>query len=434
MIELSSPSPAEPRHGGPSAALTREIFRSERQRARALAILLSLILLATLALFRAPQLAEAFPGLRIIIPIAIYTPFILYELFISWVVGRRLASGKDIPRLARFASAFIETSLPTVVLNEQIRVIGADVALTLFAPLLYFLFIILSTLRLDFWLSLFTGFVAAVQLFIMGRLHTITAVNELQPTFVLFGQLSRSSMLLAGGIIAGWVGLRLRRQFEATLAATSAHDRVTNLFGQHVSPQVVDQLLASGAGTLSAMRRVAVMFVDIRSFTAAARQHSPAEVVARLDLAFAALVEIVDRNGGVVNKFLGDGFLALFGAPLADPRATPRAVIAGREMLAAMEHQNAEHPDWPLRIGIALHVGDTVTGTVGSPRRKEYTVIGDTVNLASRIESLNKQFGAQFLISDEAHREAGSEASGAKPLGEVAIPGYDAKMPLWRLA
>ena len=99
MIELSSPSPAEPRHGGPSAALTREIFRSERQRARALAILLSLILLATLALFRAPQLAEAFPGLRIIIPIAIYTPFILYELFISKIdfpVGVTVASLDDL--------------------------------------------------------------------------------------------------------------------------------------------------------------------------------------------------------------------------------------------------------------------------------------------------------------------------------------------------
>jgi adenylate cyclase len=234
--------------------------------------------------------------------------------------------------------------------------------------------------------------------------------------------------------LAGWVGTRLRRQFEATIDARSAHERVTNLFGQHVSPQVVERLLASGAETLSEMRRVAVMFVDIRSFTAAARMRRPEEVVARLDDAFAVMVEAVDRNGGVVNKFLGDGFLALFGAPLKDARATQRAVLAGREMLEAIAQDNGKHPAWPIRIGIGLHVGETVTGTVGSPRRKEYTVIGDTVNLASRIEAANKEFGAQFLLSDAARREVGDAASDATLLGDVAIRGYDAKIPLWRLA
>ncbi|SDR40286.1 adenylate cyclase [Rhizobiales bacterium GAS191] len=434
MSPPSSAAPVAHRQDGHRAALTREILKSERQRARALVIVLSIILALTLAIFLAPWLRAAFPQLSIVTPITTYVPFILYELMVIRLIGRRLASGRDIPRVARFASALIETSLPTVVLNQQIEVVHAEIALGLFAPLLYFLFIVLSTLRLDFWLSLFTGFVAGVQLFVMARWYGVLPAGDIDPRLALAGHLSRSLVLFAGGVIAGWVGTRLRRQFEATLEATSAHDRVTNLFGQHVSPQVVDRLLASGAGTLSEMRRVAVMFVDIRSFTAAARSRQPAEVVARLDSAFAVLVEIVDRNGGVVNKFLGDGFLALFGAPLADARATQRAVIAGREMLEAIALHNLDHADWPIRIGIAVHVGDTVTGTVGSPRRKEYTVIGDTVNLAARIEGLNKEFGAQFLISNEAHLDAGAEAAEAIGLGDVAIRGYDAKVPLWRLA
>ena len=110
--------------------------------------------------------------------------------------------------------------------------------------------------------------------------------------------------------------MQLRRQFEASILAATARDRVTNLFGQHVSPQVVERLMAEGAGTQSDIRRVAVMFVDFRSFTAGARTRSPQEVVDRLDGAFAVLVDILDRHGGIVNKFLGDGFLALFGAPL----------------------------------------------------------------------------------------------------------------------
>jgi len=179
-------------------------------------------------------------------------------------------------------------------------------------------------------------------------------------------------------------------------------------------------------------RQVAVMFVDIRGFTAAARTRTSQEVVDRLDAAFAVLVEIVDRNGGIVNKFLGDGFLALFGAPLDDPDAPRRAVTAAREMLAAIEQHNARS-DWPLRIGIGLHLGHVVAGNVGSPRRKEYTVIGDTVNLASRIEGLNKEFGSQLLISDTVHQAIGHDVD-AVPLGDVPIRGYEQPVRVWRLA
>jgi adenylate cyclase len=174
------------------------------------------------------------------------------------------------------------------------------------------------------------------------------------------------------------------------------------------------------------------MFVDIRGFTAAASTRTPQQVVDRLDAAFAVLVDIVDRNGGIVNKFLGDGFLALFGAPFEDPNAAARAVTAAREMLAAIEQHNGGS-DWPLRIGIGLHLGNVVAGNVGSPRRKEYTVIGDTVNLASRIEGLNKEFGSQLLISDAVHQEIGN-VEGAVSLGDVPVRGYQQPIRVWRLA
>ena len=244
--------------------------------------------------------------------------------------------------------------------------------------------------------------------------------------------ISRSAVIFACGVLAGAVGVQLRRQFEASIAAATARDYVTNLFGQHVSPQVVDRLLAAGSTTSSDARQVAVMFVDIRGFTAAARARTPQEVVDRLDAAFTVLVEIVDRNGGIVNKFLGDGFLALFGAPLDDPDAPRRAVTAAREMLAAIEQHNIRS-DWPLRIGIGLHLGQVVAGNVGSPRRKEYTVIGDTVNLASRIEGLNKEFGSQLLISDTVHQAIGDDVD-AVPLGDVPIRGYEQPVRVWRLA
>ncbi|MEA2898295.1 MAG: adenylate cyclase [Bradyrhizobium sp.] len=194
----------------------------------------------------------------------------------------------------------------------------------------------------------------------------------------------------------------------------------------------MERLLAAGAGGTSDVRHVAVMFVDFRDFTGAARLRSPGEVVDRLDGAFAVLVEILDRHSGIVNKFLGDGFLALFGAPIEDPDAALRAVAAARDMLEAMARNNADN-EWQLRIGIGVHMGNVVAGNVGSPRRKEYTVIGDTVNFAARLETLNKDFGSQLLISADVRDALGETCSDAVSLGAVPIKGYEQPQTVWKL-
>jgi len=248
----------------------------------------------------------------------------------------------------------------------------------------------------------------------------------------LFYHSVRSLVVLICGMLAGAVGLQLRRQFEASILAATARDRITSLFGQHVSPQVVERLMSGGATSQSEIRRVAVMFVDFRGFTAGASTRSPREVVDRLDGAFAVLVDILDRHGGIVNKFLGDGFLALFGAPLDAPDAAHRAVAAAREMLTANARTN-EATHWPLRIGIGIHFGEVVAGNIGSPRRKEYTVIGDTVNFASRLEALNKEFDSQLLISAEVRAVLGEDCRDAVSRGDVTVKGYDRPVTVWQL-
>src|SRR3984893_14426426 len=372
--------------------LMREVMREELVRVRAL-IVVAIVIMLTVALIHAlfPDVVQ-----RVwrngVTPNSIYpilTGFVLFELFVYRTIRRQLKLDRDLPVYRRYIGALIETSMPTLLLSLQIESMGPARALGFVMPLVYFIFIILSTLRLDFWLSTFTGFVAAVQLFAMAMFY-LPEVNTDPPPDIWF-HAARSMIVLISGILAGAVGVRLRRQFAASIRAATARDRVTNLFGQHVSPQVVERLMAEGANAASDVRRVAVLFVDFRSFTAGARSRSPQDVVDRLDGAFAVLVEILDRHGGIVNKFLGDGFLALFGAPFEAEDPAHRAVAAGREMLAAMELINKD-ASWPLRIGIGIHFGEVVAGNIGSPRRKEYTVIGDTVNFAARLEALNKDF------------------------------------------
>ena len=414
-------------------ALTREVMRTELIRIKALIATTSLlaIILWTVYFFAPEAVSRVWHGnLRPAYLYAIIVPFILFELWVHAVISRHLRLDRDIPVIRRYIGALIETSMPTVALALHINSMGEVAALGFVTPMTYFIFIILSTLRLDFWLSTFTGVVAAVELFCMAMFYHPVVGADPDPN--LYYHAARSLILLICGMLAGAVGMQLRRQFEASIAAATARDRITNLFGQHVSPQVVERLMASGAGTTSETREVAVMFVDIRNFTGAARVRTPQTVVARLDDAFAVLVETLDRHGGIVNKFLGDGFLALFGAPIADPDAAARAVAAAQEMLAAMAQHNDGH-EWQLRIGIGIHSGAVVAGNVGSSRRKEYTVIGDTVNFAARLESLNKEFDSQLLVSSAVRDALGEAGRDAVSLGEVAIKGYDRPMTVWQL-
>jgi len=412
-------------------ALTEQVLRTELIRVQALigtTVLLAVMILVihTVDPFAIEHLwhGKLNPGDLFTILI----PFVLFEVWVLFVIRRHLGRGGDLPVYRRYMSALVETSMPTLALAMHIDSMGRVEALGFAVPLIYFIFVILSTLRLDFWLSTFTGFVAAAELLGMALFYH----RGTEPPPDLYYHAVRSVIILICGMLAGAVGVQLRRQFEASILAATARDRITNLFGQHVSPQVVERLMAEGTGTKSDIRRVAVMFVDFRSFTAGASSRTPQEVVDRLDGAFAVLVDILDRHGGIVNKFLGDGFLALFGAPLEAHDAAHQAVAAAREMLEANDRVN-KATSWPLRIGIGIHFGEVVAGNIGSPRRKEYTVIGDTVNFAARLEALNKDFNSQFLISQAVHDTLGDECRDAVSLGEVTVRGYDKPVPVWRL-
>jgi adenylate cyclase len=203
--------------------------------------------------------------------------------------------------------------------------------------------------------------------------------------------------------------------------------KMKRLFGQYVSRDVFVQLVANPElARLGGQRRqMTVLFSDIRGFTTVSEKGQPEEIVQLLNEYFTRMVDIVFRHKGTLDKFVGDMVMALFGAPLDDPDHAEHAVDAALEMIMELQRLN-EH--WTaegrpaLDIGIGVNTGPMIAGNIGSEAIMSYTVIGDAVNLGSRLESLNKEYGTRIIIS-EATRDSLPPKYALKPLGAVVVKG-----------
>lgn len=218
------------------------------------------------------------------------------------------------------------------------------------------------------------------------------------------------------------------RSLYHTALRVREHARLRNAFGGSVSPHVLAEITAgrlspSLAGTRS---RIAVLFVDVRDFTSRSEAMAPEMVIQMLNRYFHAVITATHAQRGTIDKFLGDGIMAFFGAPQKIEHPAAAAIAAGRESLAAMYRVNAElkaEGKAPITISIGIHIGDAVVGHIGSAERYEYTAIGDVVNVASRLESLTKEVGYALVCTKEVIGEL-EDTTGFIELGPYPIRGH----------
>lgn len=204
--------------------------------------------------------------------------------------------------------------------------------------------------------------------------------------------------------------------------------RVRSTMSRYMSKEVADQLLSAGEDELGGKeQKVTVMFSDVRSFTSIAEALGPRETVSLLNDYFTEMVDVIFRHDGILDKYIGDGIMALYGSPFLGPNDADNALAAADEMmqrLAVLNERRAARGEAPLDIGIGFSTGPTVIGNIGSVRRMEYTVIGDTVNLASRLEGVTKQYGAKVMLSEMTVRDLKRPAT-LREIDLIRVKGKD---------
>lgn len=214
---------------------------------------------------------------------------------------------------------------------------------------------------------------------------------------------------------------RLAAGFNRMVIGLQEREFIRETFGKYV-PETVAQSILENRGEIVPQHRLAtILYTDIQGFTGICESLDPDQVVSLLNRYFSLLVDVIDRHGGVVNQFQGDALLVTFNVPIENPSHAGAAISAAIEIQDALEeYEFVDDIEMVTRIGI--NTGNVVAGSVGANERLNYTVHGDAVNMAARLENLNKQFGTRILVSATT-REAAGDAFEFKPIGTINIRG-----------
>jgi adenylate cyclase len=302
--------------------------------------------------------------------------------------------------LTAYGNVLLQVGIVSGAIYLDSRNQGPAYALSSMPPLAYALVIGLTAFRLRPALTFFAGAVSAGQFLLLYLIWLRPAIRpeelEQWPSLGLGVTLMKVIILAGVGLAAGLAAWRLEKEVSKGVQRARRLDSLKRVFGRYVSPAVAERALREEALQKPRRARAVIMFGDLRGFTAYASVRSPEEVVTLLNQYLEAACAVIERQGGMVNKFIGDGFLALFGIPVAQPDQAAAALRAAQALIRELEPILQPHG---LAFGCAVHEGEVMAGEVGSAERCEFTVIGDAVNTAARVEGLNRELGTICLVT-----------------------------------
>ncbi len=213
-----------------------------------------------------------------------------------------------------------------------------------------------------------------------------------------------------------------------------AEQKIVKLLKQQLSGDVAKELLMNNSNKPGERRFVCIMFLDIRDFTPMAEKLSPEEIIAYQNNVFGFMIDIIQKHNGNINQLMGDGFMATFGAPVSRGNDCQNAFSAAKEILAEIKERNEAGVIQKTKIGIGLHAGYVVTGNVGTEARKQYSVTGNPVIIASRVEQLNKTYKSQLIITEEVYKKLEKPLKLTQPFLEVEVKGRTNPVKILKMA
>ncbi|MFN0038068.1 MAG: CHASE2 domain-containing protein [Burkholderiales bacterium] len=277
--------------------------------------------------------------------------------------------------------------------------------------------------------ALFAAFQAKINTLAIGGGLAIATGALFLAQFLALSELLLLPVLRV--VVFGWL-FYLMAALRDYLRERREREQAIREFSRFVNPHVVKELIAHGGLSREGeSRQVTLLFSDIRGFTTLSEKRTPQEVVSLLNNYFGRQVEVIFRHGGALDKFIGDAIMALWGAPLDDANHAEHAIHCALEMADTLDAFRRDLGDTggDFDVGIGIHSGAAVVGLIGSEQRREYTAIGDTVNLASRIEGLTKGV-ARILVSEDTRRACG-DAFDFVPRGHYKVKGREKEVELF---
>ena len=416
--------------------LTEEISKGEQSRLRVMAFIAfhAAVLFAVLEIF-VPRgyfidAEKTFHGLRIYIWFSIvFASFAVYELALIKVFAFFQGKTGHIPMPPRFGNAFFESSLPTVII--LLASYKWDPLLSLNSPMvfLYFVFISLSALRLEPKLCVFSALVSAAEYFLVS-LHASShaampgAVHNLS----LWWQFVKAMIILSAGFataaVTHTIRDRIRRTTERITETAESFSRfVPHEFLTFLGKEHVEQIRLGD----QVQREMTILFSDIRSYTTLSERMTPQQNIDFLNSYLMSVGPIIRKQGGFIDKYIGDAIMALF------PGSPDEALSAARGIFIQLEEYNALRAasgEEPIAVGVGIHTGTLMLGTIGEENRLDTTVISDAVNIASRLESLTKEHGVKVLISRETRDRLTLDVP-LREIGRVPVKGRSEPVELF---
>lgn len=418
--------------------LNKEMLISEKVRTLLLAGLSGFLLIIMMAISVAfkDDFERVFKGNFTLYWIFVLVAMLLIrELFVRRAISKVLKTNKKVSPVLFYMNSLIEVSTPTLAIVVFAENLPPVYSLVTPVALAYFLFIVLSTLELNFQLSVFTGTVAAVEYVAISYFYLQQAQLPADLDFLTMPTyfLGKGLIMFLTGVVAGFVALEIKKRILHSYEVMHERNQLERMFGQQVSQAIVDEMISSKREVVSRRRNVCIMFIDIRDFSRFSNGKSPEEIVKYQNEVFSFMIDSISRNHGIINQFLGDGLMATFGAPVSYENDCLNAVNAAMEIIKAAEEKSLKGIIPHTKVGIGIHTGEAITGNVGTQVRKQYSITGNVVILASRIEQLNKEYGSCLLVSEEVINAVGAKRYCSELIGPVLLKGQDEPVTIYRL-